>query len=314
MGIGFLTKGPMALVVPLFAVIGWQYFASAEEKLRLPWVRGMLLTLALSISWFIAVSLSDAQLFEYFWKYELVERFGSSSHGRSKPFWFFALVLPLGLLPWVFFLPIRTAWKKIRSGKLSAHDGLLLGWTIPPLLILSMSGSKLPTYILPLMPAFAIGIAATLPSVRKAWKIAIPTALIMLVGDFVVSRNNDLLGVQCSTRELVDAMNQSEPDADSAILFACGTRTQGLAFYAEHILNITREEADLAITPTEDQARRIYSSPGQCVRRLTDGPDAHGIVRDTRFKKLFDPTKWRIIARAGPFLLVANHPPHVTTK
>lgn len=310
MGIGFLTKGPMALIVPLCAVIGWQWRATAEERLRIPWVRGLLLMFAVSLSWFVTLSLRDAQLFDYFWRYELVERFGSRTHGRSKPFWFFFLVLPAALLPWVFFLPLKRAWLRFKSAPLHAWQTLLIGWIIPPLTLLSISGSKLPTYVLPLMPAFALGIAAAVPTLRRAWMIAVPTVVCLLAADAFIANNNDMLQAQASSEQLVQLLRAQEPDMDKAILFACETRTQGFAFYAERLIHITRGDADIVLKPTAEQNLRLYSSVKDCIKQLTDGPAAHGIVKTDRFLKSFDPKKWRLIATSGEFSLVANHSAH----
>lgn len=310
MGLGFLTKGPMALVVPVCAILGWEKFSAPHERLHLPWWRGMGLTLSIGLSWFIVLSIKSPQLFEYFWGYELLQRFGSGNHGRAKPFWFFLVVLPLALLPWTFLLPLKQIWQKCRVWRFTSWQGLLLGWVVPPLLILSFSGSKLPTYVLPLMPAFAISIAAVLPSLRRAWSIAAPTALCLILGDFAVAQCNEFLGVQASSRELAQMLKTQEPDAEEAILFACETRTEGLAFYAGHLMNITRSESDCVIPPTPEQAAHLYPSVAECVTRLTDGPPAHGIVRTERFDKMFDHQKWRIIARSGAFYLIANHEPH----
>ncbi|WP_345737021.1 glycosyltransferase family 39 protein [Prosthecobacter algae] len=314
MGTGFLTKGPMALVVPISAILGWQVFCKPHERLHLQWWRGLALTLAISLCWFVMLSIQDPSLFEYFWRYELMERFGSANHGRAKPFWFFLVVLPLATLPWILTLPLRRIWKKCCSWHFNAWQGLLLGWTIPPLIILSFSGSKLPTYVLPLMPAFALTVAATSPDLRRSWSLALPTAACLLLGDFVVAQCNEHLGVQASSRELAQLLRTQETDEDEAILFACETRTEGLAFYTEHLMNITRREADCVMQPTPVQAEHIYPSLSDCIQRLTDGPPAHGIVKTTRFEKMFDQKKWRIIGRSGAFCLVANHPIHTSAK
>lgn len=310
MGIGFLTKGPMALVVPLCAVLGWQVFCAPDEKLRLPWGRGLGLTLGLSLSWFVVLSSRSPDLFEYFWRYELVQRFGSGTHGRSKPFWFFLMVLPLATIPWIFALPVRRIWAKCRSLEINSWQGLLLGWVLPPLVILSFSGSKLPTYVLPLMPSFALAVATVLPGLRRTWSVAVPAAACLILGDFAVAQFNGRLGAQASSRELVQALKAQEPDEDEAILFACETRTEGLAYYAGHLLNITRNESDCVMHPTPVQAAHLYSSVADCLKRLTDGPPAHGIVPTVRFNRMFDHTRWRIIAQSGAFSLVANHAVH----
>lgn len=167
MGLGFLTKGPMALIVPLSAVAAWQWGERSlppERRTRaLPWATGMLLTVSLAISWFAVMALSDRALFDYFWKYEFVQRFGSRTHGRSQPLLFFVPVLLAGSLPWLFlalgallnwFGLRRAGWRPSPTGR------MLAGWVLIPLVLLSLSGSKLFTYVLPLFPALALWLAA----------------------------------------------------------------------------------------------------------------------------------------------------------
>ncbi|HEV7406176.1 MAG TPA: glycosyltransferase family 39 protein, partial [Chthoniobacteraceae bacterium] len=144
LGCGFLTKGPMALIIPLSAAMAWQIAARRRPAApSLPWVRGLLLTLAISLSWFVALSLWRHELFDYFWRYELVERFASHAHGRSKPMWFFIPVTLVAVVPWVFLAPGLglAAWRQWRERRVSLAGWLLFGWTIPPFIILSLSGS-----------------------------------------------------------------------------------------------------------------------------------------------------------------------------
>lgn len=310
MGIGFLTKGPMALVVPVCAVLGWELFSRKAEKIGLPWFRGLLVTLIISLSWFLALAWKEPALFRYFWQYELVQRFASGAHGRSKPVWFFLAILPLVTMPWIFFLPVRRIWQRVASGRVLNWQGLLLAWFIPPLLILSLSGSKLPTYILPLMPAFALLIGCVLPSLRQAWTVALPTAVCLIFGDLALVHFNGNLGVQGSSRDFARILQANEPDAKDAILFCCGTRTQGLAFYMDRLAHTTRAECDCVLPLTETQSELLYQSASDCAKLLTEGPPAHGIVTKERFLRTFDPKKWRVIAENGPFVLVANHPEH----
>lgn len=166
MGGGFFTKGPMGFVVPLAAALAWQRSArGTPQRARLPWLPGLLVALAIGLGWFVVLSLQNPELRSYFVGDELVKRFASKSHGRSKPPWFFLPVLLGGWLPWTCFLPavLVTAWRRWKQPeRLQPWQALLLGWTIIPFIILSLSGSKLLTYILPLFPALALGLAAWL--------------------------------------------------------------------------------------------------------------------------------------------------------
>ena len=164
MGAGFLTKGPLALVVPIFAVLGWNFGRRRAGLIptKLRWLVGLPLTLAIAVSWFAAMALRDPALYDYFVKYELVQRFASKTHGRSQPLLFFLPVLIAGIMPWLFVaLAALLNWTGLRKvgWRISPTGWLLVGWTVPPLIILSLSGSKLFTYILPLMPALALWLA-----------------------------------------------------------------------------------------------------------------------------------------------------------
>lgn len=162
MGVGFLTKGPMALLVPISAAagLGWKN----NDRPRLPWLLGMPLCLAISISWFVIVSVQNPNLFDYFLRTELLDRFLSNNHGRNQPIWFFLPVLIVGFLPWTLFLiPALLAQFK-RGAKLAPPARFLLTWFLIPLLFLSLSGSKLVTYVLPLLPALATGLGLAFSS------------------------------------------------------------------------------------------------------------------------------------------------------
>jgi hypothetical protein len=153
----------MALVVPLSAALAWGKASQPLAKERqLPWLPGLLLALGIGLSWFIVLAMREPKLGSYFAGYELVQRFASKVHGRAKPFWFFGPVLWFGCAPWspVFAVMSWDFFRRSRQGwRPSANAWLLLGWVLPPLLILSVSGSKLVTYVLPLLPALAIGLA-----------------------------------------------------------------------------------------------------------------------------------------------------------
>ncbi|MBU0677054.1 MAG: glycosyltransferase family 39 protein [Verrucomicrobia bacterium] len=165
MGIAFATKGPIGILVPLFTAIGWQLSARLKSmpRVRMPWLSGLVLTVCLALGWFAACSIRYPELAKYFLQYELLDRFFSHTHGRGQPFWFFIPVLLLGWLPWSPLFPLtlcsRTSEANDRS-HIARHA--LLGWLVPAFLLLSFSGSKLVTYILPLFPGVALWLAHAL--------------------------------------------------------------------------------------------------------------------------------------------------------
>lgn len=310
LGLGFMTKGPMALVVPLGAVLGWHLAArGTPARRRLPWLPGMLLTLALGLGWFVALSVWDHRLFSYFGGYELVERFGSHKHGRSQPFWFFGPVILGAFLPWTFFAfaHVKAVWRKWRTRTLLPWQGMLLGWLLVSFVILSASGSKLPTYILPLLPALALGLAAKLPR-ATAWKVALPAVAFFVVAAALMPLVNQHLEQEATVRELVQII-RAQPGSATAPVFTCAVRAHGVEFYLRRGVATTEDEADVVLPPSPVQQARLFESPGKLEAAFAGGPPAYGVIRSDALGKKFPPTRWQKLGQAGDFLLITNRPP-----
>ena len=190
MGIAFATKGPMGIVVPLCTAAGWQLHVrrNGVHGQKFPWLAGMTITCVVAAVWFIAVAWRHPGLWRYFLEYELVDRFFSKVHGRSQPFWYFLPVLVGGLLPWSpLAIPLLSRRHRLEWGGASNRSAwALAGWIAVPFVLLSLSGSKLPTYILPLLPGIAIALASRLgslaPSRALTAGVFVQMAVLLIVG------------------------------------------------------------------------------------------------------------------------------------
>jgi len=177
MGLGFLTKGPLAILIPSFAGAAIQAGKWRQRKPVSPmyWWLGLPVALLIGLSWYLAILHRDRTMFDYFFRYEFVERFASNTHNRSKPIWFYPAVMVVGFLPWAAFVPVvlRDAWRQRRS-LASANGWLFIGWVIVPYIVLSLVVSKLATYLLPLMPPMSILLARWLdhPTTADRWRVS----------------------------------------------------------------------------------------------------------------------------------------------
>ncbi|MGB5551809.1 MAG: glycosyltransferase family 39 protein, partial [Thermoanaerobaculia bacterium] len=186
MGIAFATKGPMGILVPLFTGLGWQWGSRTSDRTRvsIPWIAGLTFTLVLALGWFIAASLRHPELGRYFFEFEFLNRFLSKTHGRSQPIWYFIPVLLVGWLPWTPLIPLAISgrWERRRRGvRDRAIDWALVGWLVVPLVLLSLSGSKLMTYVLPLFPGLALWLANGLLPQSKSRALSIYVGIQALV-------------------------------------------------------------------------------------------------------------------------------------
>jgi len=162
LALAVLAKGPVA---PLLASVVIVLFALAAHDsrilLRALWIPGMVLFALLALPWYVAIQVRRPEFFRVFILEHNLERFSTNLYHHDQPFWFFAPVLLLGLLPWVVFIAVA-AWETVRAWWSEPRAGfdseaalqVFLGlWLVVPVLFFSLSRSKLPGYILPAIPA-----------------------------------------------------------------------------------------------------------------------------------------------------------------
>lgn len=155
-----LSKGLMGLLIPGAVIFLWFLFLNQWKKLRhLHLITGGLLFLIVVLPWHIMVGLRNPDWFDFYIIQEHFQRYLTDVSERTKPFWFFFVIMPVGLFPWVLFLPqaikhgFSGGWKARRE-----HLDLwfLAVWVLFILFFFSISKSKLIPYILPTYPAMAV--------------------------------------------------------------------------------------------------------------------------------------------------------------
>jgi 4-amino-4-deoxy-L-arabinose transferase-like glycosyltransferase len=194
--LAFMTKGPPALL-PLLALLVFDASDPGARTRQLFDPRGLLVFLLLGCSWYLVVVLRNPGLMNYLVNEEVIARVASDVHGRYPQWWgapyVYGLTILLGTLPW-WLNPLRTAsalpTTPTRWRALTREGRLLACWVLLPLLVFTLARSRLPLYLLPLFPAFALIVARVwltrperlrlrlvlLPVVALAW-LAIKLAL-----------------------------------------------------------------------------------------------------------------------------------------
>jgi len=164
--LGFLTKGPVALAIPLVAMVSlvifrWNTF-SRKGLLFGGLGGGLVLSLLLDAPWFLAVNARIPHTLDYMLFHQAAGHImGAKIKGRQGPLFYFFPILAAGLLPWTWLLGWlwrRAHWRKMPEAQ---KDGWLLlnTWGIFTFTLFSLTHSKLPAYILPLFPALAVMLA-----------------------------------------------------------------------------------------------------------------------------------------------------------
>ncbi|MBS1794881.1 MAG: glycosyltransferase family 39 protein [Acidobacteria bacterium] len=208
-GVALIAKGLVGIVFP-FAIVGLYHLLARRMPSKmliasLFW--GTVLSLLVASVWYWPMYRANGWKFidEFIIQHHF-QRYTSNKYQHPQPFYFFFWVLPLMTLPWLpFFLAaIWRAVKGIFKRKTEtvqpedlpfSSSPLLLfstAWLLVPLAFFSLSGSKLPGYILPALPA-ALVLTAT-----EVWRFAArsqtrrialqTTAFLMLAGIVVAAK------------------------------------------------------------------------------------------------------------------------------
>lgn len=154
-----LAKGPVA---PFLAGTMIVLLALWKRELSLVWrtlwLPGIVLYLAVALPWFIAVELATGQFVEVFILKHNLARFGTNMFHHRQPYWYYFAVVPLTMLPWtvLFGASVISSIRSLRHETDPVSRDLLrllLLWIAVPFVLFSISQSKLPGYILPVVPA-----------------------------------------------------------------------------------------------------------------------------------------------------------------
>jgi 4-amino-4-deoxy-L-arabinose transferase len=263
-GLGFLTKGPAALIpcgaMFIFLLVSgglFRYFWT-------PWAgAGLILFLMTGLSWYGYISLKLPGAAAYFFDSMIWGRLISDKYQRNPGLGGSLIYLPillLGTLPWsvLWYVPRKgfrryfsvAAWKELSKNPARL---LLACWIVIPLIILCLASSKLGLYALPIFPALALATAKLLPETissddtddTEEWfsRVAIKRVSFVLLWVVLLLASRLILAAVPSAndcRALWKELKPYLPKGDYEIV-AVDERVDGLTFYgAMEVENVTR--------------------------------------------------------------------------
>ncbi len=176
---GVFSKGPPALIFPLFMVVAF-YWKRKEDRKQLHLVLGFLVVGILFSLWLVPARMAVSAESSITMGGDMSSNLFRQTIGRfflgvahAKPPWYYLLQLPVDLFPWSVFLP-WTLWWTWRNRKSSEEIAFLLSWIVPAFIFFSVCSGKRALYLLPLYPAFAalfaISILDLVDGPRIVWR------------------------------------------------------------------------------------------------------------------------------------------------
>ncbi len=197
-GLGVLCKGPIGVLVPvaaafLYSAVSRQWPAFWRAAFYWP---GWLIFIAVVLPWYAyAFAIHGRAFWEGFFLKHNVQRFGGTLEGHGGSLVYYVVVLPLLLLPWtgVFVGALR----RIRLDWATPVCRFLWVWSLFVIGFFSLSGTKLPHYVLYGSTPLFILCAWHAARINSRWVLLAPALMLGLIVaapllvDAVVERMTD---------------------------------------------------------------------------------------------------------------------------
>jgi len=153
-GMGFMTKGFLAWLLPVLIILPWMLWQKRWRELLIYGPLAIAVAIIVSLPWALAVHAQEPDYWRFFFWHEHIRRFAGDDAQHDAPWWYYLPLLIAFSLPWIGMLPpaLRQAWQTRQQ----APVAFLLLWLLMPLLFFSLSKGKLPTYIFPCLLPLAL--------------------------------------------------------------------------------------------------------------------------------------------------------------
>jgi 4-amino-4-deoxy-L-arabinose transferase len=308
LALGFLTKGPPALL-PLLAVVAFTCWQDGWRELRRlgSWA-GLALFLVVGLGWYAWVALTHTGLSAMFLQHEVAERILSGAHHRnSNPLYLLTVYLPVllvGTFPWIWqsLQGVARAARQARSREAGAQR-FLLCWLLLPTLVLCAAQSRLPLYLLQVFPPLVLlaSVAAAPTLLRSRYSAAL-VAVLVGVGAAALAGARWWPSADDS-RQLAESLREPMPFAPREVVFLRKPH-MGLSLYLDC------EVEQIALAPgAESEGHALQSLASE----LAEGEKRLVFCVETESAVAFerDPAAQAVqlerVGRTGAYVLYARH-------
>lgn len=258
MGLAFLAKGLLALVIPV-AVIGlYRLVTGGVKEIFRPLniIPGFIVFLAIILPWHIHMYQVYGYrfIYDYFILHHFERLVNAEELGKTRPFFYFVPVFLVGFLPWsvpfVIFLVkkfkrfVRRIETKTLHFTFDTNERKLILFSaiyfILVFLLFSVASGKLPTYILPVFPAASM--LTALFFYKKPMDYFTASIIVALLANFI------MVGIvfdkiySGGMDELVEYAEMAQEDNKKLVTFDMPVKPSVLINYREKVDFITKRD------------------------------------------------------------------------
>lgn len=332
LGLGMLAKGPVVIMLSGLPIVGWTLATGNIVRVwkSFSWFKGLVVVLAITAPWYVWAEMRTPGFWAYFFVGEHWKRFtetgwtgdryGSAHASARGMIWLLAVGASL---PWPLLLPwlgigraaaqaaatgaqsqpaTATDWPN--DGRFTAHRsspaerrswaGYLLAWVLAPCLFFTAAGNILWTYVLPSMPALAIGLALWLagdPRHRRVNAVVIAGVLVTLATLLAIAVDRQSTQAWKTARDTVAAYTELSREARPATalnspqqplpLVFLGDRPYSASFYSRGTAKLVSTTTDLLalleqqsafVALTNQQSKAMSAALRARLQLLQSGP------------------------------------------
>ena len=160
-----LAKGPVGLVLPGLILITFLLYQgnlwTVFKEMRV--VSGAIIFLVITVPWYVLVTLENGQTYiNSFFGYHNVQRFTGVVNDHDAPWYFYFLIILIGFAPLSVYIPsaigLLQVWRRKFWQQQPREKQLgifAFFWFITIFVFFTIAVTKLPSYIIPLLPAAA---------------------------------------------------------------------------------------------------------------------------------------------------------------
>lgn len=201
LGLAVLAKGPAALILAGGTVFFWALFTKRwRGAFRLFHPAAILAFCGTALPWYILCAHRNSDFFRIFIIEHNFKRFLTPEFQHIQPFWYYAPILLAAFFPWTLLFATVAVYglrglSRVREA--NAAMCLVLCWALFVVAFFSASKSKLPGYILPAIPAFALSAARAVTRPKLVPRQL--TAVALLASGLAIVAGSLLLGTHPDT-------------------------------------------------------------------------------------------------------------------
>lgn len=261
-----LTKGPVGIVLPVLIIGSFLiYVGKLDQVLQeiLP-LLGSMIFFVMTLPWYILVTLIHGESYiNSFLGYHNFERFTSVVNHHGAPWYFYFIVVLVGFAPFSVYLPVAIAstqfWKRRywqRQTRIQQLQLFSVFWFAVIFLFFTVAVTKLPSYVLPLMPASALLVSIFwnnqlskkhlndfnfgLKKIKyDSFDISIFVNILLLLGTAIISYfSYKLLGYDADMPNFRTDLKTSELPNRSALIWLITTLLIGISAWKRQISRI----------------------------------------------------------------------------